>query len=190
MCKSKKMDTENVEKKVDRVAKIKELRNHHKPVFDVVGGNPLYCPKMFYTPSGKGEQYVSFFTSELQRGQDIYTEMVDREYNSEDPKRTLYRWDYNMYWESDYEKTTSNPVRYLVPVSELKKVNTFTPRVVTPEVVKEEKMPTLFDETGYNDLEDCSLDDITVRDLVAIIAWQPCSNKKFLNELIRSLPKR
>lgn len=184
------MEAENVEKKVDRIAKIKDLKTYHKPVFDVVGGNPLYCPKMFYTPSGKSELHVSFFTSELQRGQDIYTEMVDREYNSEDATRTLYRWDYNLYWESDYEKTSSNPVRYLVPVSELKKVNTFTTRVDSQSPVKQDKTPTLFHEEFIDDKPDCSLENISLRDLAALISWQPVSNKKFLNDIIKSTPKK
>ena len=175
------MNAENVEKKVDRVAKIKELRNHHKPVFDAVGGNPLYCPKMFYTPSGKSERYVSFFTSELQRGQDIYTEMVDRDYNSEDPSRTLYRWEYNMYWETDYEKTASNPIRFLIPVSELKKVNAFKAESAPVRLAKSEE--TL-------DREDLELSDLTIRDLIAILWKQPVSNKKFINDLVKSNSKQ
>ena len=171
------MDTENVEKKVDRIAKIKELRSYHKPVFDAVGGNPLYAPKMFYTPSGKSEQHVSFFTSELQRGQDIYTEMVDRDYNSEDSSRTLYRWEYNMYWESDYEKTTSNPVRYLVPVSELKKVNVFSKESIEP-------MIKLNDKSVMQ--EDMSWDQLSIRDIMAILWKQPVSSKKFINDLVKS----
>ena len=31
-----------------------------------------------------------FFPSELEKGQDIYTEFVSISYESEDPKRTLY----------------------------------------------------------------------------------------------------
>ena len=189
MRKSNKMDAKNVEPRVDRAFKIKKLLDHHKPMFDMVGGNPLFCPKMFYTPSGKSELYVSFFPSELSKGQDIYTEKVDRDFNSEDPTRTLYRLDYNMYWENEYEKTTSTPVRYLVPVSELKKVNAF----IDPRNQKAEQ-PVRFKsaDTEPEDLEldDCPLEDITIRDLAALISWQPVSNRKFLNDLIKSTPRK
>jgi len=190
MYKSGKMETEKVEKRVNKASKIKDLRDYHKPVFEVVGGNPLYCPKMFYTPSGKSEKYISFFPSELQQGRDIYTEMVDRDYNSEDPSRTLYRWDYNMFWETDYEMTDSQPPRYLIPVSELKKVNTFTSREPQPNPSKKDKVTTLFSNQEADLLEDCPLEKITLRDIAALISWQPVSNKKFLNDLIKSVPKR
>ena len=175
----------DVEKKVDKVAKIKELKQFHQPVFDAVGGNPLYCPKMFYTPSGKSEPYVSFFISELQRGQDIYTEMVDRDFNSEDPSRTLYRWDYNTFWESEYEKTSSAPVRYLIPVSQLNKVNVFS-RAKAPE----KKEISLRAPEKTVEQEDFPLDEMSLLDLAAILWREPVSNKKSLNDLIKQTFKR
>ena len=76
---------------VERKEKVAKLREEHEDYFQTTGDiNALYIPKMAYRPSGKDELYVSFFPSEFQKGKDIYTEFVSIEYNSEDPKRTLY----------------------------------------------------------------------------------------------------
>ena len=57
--------------------------------------NALYIPKMAYRPNGKDDLYVSFFPSELEKAEDIYTEFVSIDYVSEDPKRTLYLHKHN-----------------------------------------------------------------------------------------------
>ena len=75
----------------ERKAKVQELRKEHENYFQTNGNiNALYIPKMAYRPTGKDELHVSFFPSELQKNKDIYTEFVSIEYDTEDPKRTLY----------------------------------------------------------------------------------------------------
>ena len=115
----------------ERKAKVQELRKEHENYFQTVGSiNALYIPKIAYRPSGKDELHVSFFPSELQKGRDIYTEFVSIEYDSEDPKRTLYLLKHNAHWEEEYEKVTSSSgfERHIVPVSELKVINDVTSR--------------------------------------------------------------
>jgi hypothetical protein len=168
--------SENVEKvKLTKGQKIAELREHHLPVFEAMGvtQSAFYSPKMFYTPSGESELYVSFFISEMQRNKDIYTEMVDREYNSEDNTRTLYKWEYNSYWESCYDKTPLEPVRVLIPVRDLKIIRLKDVLLST----KEELMD------GCSE-DDCDLQSMTIRDLAAILLRKPVSNKAWLNDLI------
>ena len=122
----------------ERKAKVKELRIEHENYFQTIGNiNALYIPKMAYRPSGKDELHVSFFPSELQKSRDIYTEFVSIEYNSEDPKRTLYLFKHNPHWSEEYETVTSSSgfERHIVPVSELKVINDVTDRSKVKEAV-------------------------------------------------------
>ena len=126
----------------ERKAKVQELRKEHEDYFQKMGIiNALYIPKMAYRPSGKDELHVSFFPSELQKGRDIFTEFVSIEYDSEDPKRTLYLLKHNAHWAEEYEKVTSSSgfERHIVPVSELKVINDITDRnspTKEPEFIK------------------------------------------------------
>ena len=116
----------------ERKAKVLELRKEHEDYFQKEGNvNALYIPKMAYRPSGKDELHVSFFPSEFQKGRDIYTEFVSIEYDSEDPKRTLYLLKHNPDWSNDYEIVTSSSgfQRHIVPVSKLIVINDITDRV-------------------------------------------------------------
>ena len=126
----------------ERKAKVQELRKEHQNYFEKSNNtNALYIPKMAYRPSGKDELHVSFFPSELQKGRDVFTEFVSIEYDSEDPKRTLYLLKQNPNWENDYEVVTSSSgfERHIVPVSELKVINDVTDRnspTKEPEFIK------------------------------------------------------
>jgi hypothetical protein len=127
----------------ERKAKVKKLREEHEDYFQKMGMiNALYIPKMAYRPSGKDELHVSFFPSELQKSRDIYTEFVSIEYNSEDPKRTLYLLKHNAHWAEEYEVVTSSSgfERHIVPVTELKVINDVTDRnspIKEPEFIKD-----------------------------------------------------
>jgi len=115
----------------ERKAKVQELRKEHEDYFQTVGMiNALYIPKMAYRPSGKDELHISFFPSELQKSKDIFTEFVSIDYDSEDPKRTLYLLKHNAHWTEEYEIVTSSSgfERHIVPVSELKVINDVTDR--------------------------------------------------------------
>lgn len=115
----------------DRKKRVSELRELHEDYFQTEGKiNALYIPKMAYRPSGKDELYVSFFPSELEKEEDIYTEFVSIDYVSEDSKRTLYLLHYNPHWKSEYELVTSNSgfQRHMIPVSELKVISDITSR--------------------------------------------------------------
>lgn len=158
--------------------KIAVLREKHQFTFDALEiPNALFYPKMAYRPYGKDELYVSFFANELKREGDIYTEFVSRDYISEDSNRTLWMWRYNPHWEEEYETTEPNDlghVRYLVPVSELIKVN-----------LPKEKMPAdPFLSFGENLMDDAPIDEMTIRDFATIMTGRPLSTKSWLNNLI------
>ena len=126
----------------ERKLKVAELRREHKDL----GTDVLYIPKMAYRPSGKDELYVSFFPSELQKGKDIYTEFVSIDYDSEDPKRTLYMWKHTPHWDEEYELITSSSgfERHIIPVGELKvisDVNSRNKKTVSKIVSNFEELP-------------------------------------------------
>ena len=148
--------------------KISGLKADH-PFLNSLATPYLYIPKMFYIPPGETSVHVSFFESELKKGIDIYTEMVDRDYNSEDPSRTLYKWSFNEFWATQYKKTTQGPLRYLVPVDEL--------LIQSNEIVNTEQ-----DYECTNG--DCDMSAMTMRDLVAIWLKKPCSHKPWLNSIL------
>jgi len=135
----------------ERKAKVLELRKEHEDYFQKTGMiNALYIPKMAYRPSGKDELHVSFFPSELQKGKDIFTEFVSIDYDSEDPKRTLYLWKHNANWAQDYEIVTSSSgfERHIVPVSNLNVINDVTDRntpIKEPEFIKDPEKREIVD---------------------------------------------
>ena len=122
---------------------------------------------MAYRPTGKDELHVSFFPSELEKGQDIYTEFVSIEYDTEDPKRTLYLIKHNPHWKEEYELITSSSgfERHIIPASELKVIND-----VTEVKIKNEGLPL---NSGDPEVEQRAFDAIpnpeTERDIVDVL---------------------
>lgn len=166
-----KVDPDEVHKRIS------ELKQHHEGTFRKLDYDVLYKPKMCYRPKGKDTQHISFFSSELKAGKDIYTEFVSRDYVSEDSTRTLYRWKYNPSWEEAYERVTNKDgtsERYLIPVSEL---------VVVPHVELAREISL---ELNNPDI-DMPIDQITIRDLAAVLLKKPVSMKPWLNDIITKI---
>jgi hypothetical protein len=168
----------SIKKEMSTKEKIALLKEKHQPIIDALGLNNIYFyPKIAYRPHGKNELYVSFFPSELSKGTDVYTEFVSRDYVPEDSSRTLWMWRYNPHWEEEYESTEPNDVghvRYLVPVSELIKVNMPASKIpVDP-----------FKSFGEDLIDDAPIDEMTIRDFATIMTGRPLSTKSWLNNLI------
>jgi len=154
--------------------RIEDLKKHHAGTLKELDYDVFYKPKMCYRPKGKDSKHISFFISELKAEKDIYTEFVSREYISEDPTRTLYRWNYNPSWAEDYDSVKSKDgiiERYLVPVSEL---------IVIPHVVPTKDIILELDNPDV----DMPIDQITIRDLFAVLHKEPVSQKSWLNDII------
>ena len=160
---------------LDKKTKIANLLAHHKKLLSKIGiSNPHYCPKMAYI--NNGERVISFFPSEIEKEEDIYTEFVSRDYDSEDETRTLYVWRYNPHYKSEYRTTephaANQSIRYIIPVEELIKVES--------------------DEDSFDDFDmpdpdtDLPINQLTIRDLTAMLTGKPVSMKPWLNEILKN----
>ena len=160
----------------ERKERTAQLRELHQPIFESLG-NPeaLYIPKMAHNVKGLEGLHMGFFKSELDHGEDVYTEKVSMAQESEDPSRTLYRVRFNPHFEDEY--ATSEPMpnghcRYFIPVDELE--------VVTEETTEEEDIVIEQDP----DAGDLPMDQMTMRDYAAIKLLVPRSSKGWLNSMI------
>ena len=169
----------------ERKKRIQDLYEYQMEKFMQEGvTEPLFIPKMAYKPAMKDEKHITFFASEIERAEyydvpkNVYTEVISSEYIPEDPKRTLYKWVFNPHWRTEYDiidATESIQERFMIPVSELRVVQTIT------QPQKEIKLPDL--DLGPMD-EPFNM--LTIRDLAAIMLKKPVSNKQWLNEIIKS----
>lgn len=173
-------NSSDVYNKKERIA---ELKAFHADTFkreDIE--NPLFIPKLAYTPTGKTEKHLAFFLSEMQQKADTYTEFVSSTYISEDPERSLWKLEHNPEFETEYEKTAPHPIsghcRYLVPVGELIKIE----RPATKQL----QIPL---SPGI-DADDEPMKDMTIRDYMAIHMRTPCSTKSYINKIINDSNKK
>lgn len=91
---------------------------------------------------------------------------------SEDSTRTLYKYKNNPHFKDEYltsEPTSTGNVRYLVPLNELDIID-------TSEIEEFSLM---------NPDEDLPLDQLTIRDLAALLLQKPVSKKIWLNNIIK-----
>jgi len=174
------MSISTTDKPEDKRERLKKLREFHQPLLIEIGvTDATFIPKMAYRPYGKTELHIAFFASEISKGEDVYVEFTSKELVPEDPERKLYKWRFNPHFEDEYEKTDPNPqtghVRYLISVEELTVIKSQkTKNVVQPEIDLELSDPNL----------DQPFDQMTIRDLAAILLKKPVSHKAWLNEII------
>lgn len=155
-----------------------ELRKKHQPVFEALGiPDAIFIPKMAHHVKDLEGIHMGFFESELKHGQDVYTEMVSMQMESEDVDRRLFKLRGNPHYDEEFAKSNPMPnghVRYYVPISELEEVK-----------VEEEEVSSDFGLMDPN--KDAPLNRLTIRDVAAIHWKKPVSDKNWLNDLIKSL---
>lgn len=161
----------------ERKDRVKELKAYQQPLLDKLGvSDAIYIPKMAHNVAGLEGLHMGFFESELSNG-DVYTEKVSIRMESEDPSRTLYKWNHNPHFKEDYEKSepaSTGDCRYFIPVDEL-------------EIMEEPKEELDFDIPNPDG--DCPMEQMTMKDHAAITWMMPVSDKKWLNDLIKSIKK-
>lgn len=183
------MSIPTVDSPEDKKENLKKLKEFHKNTMGELGVSDYsLIPKLAYRPSGKTDLHISFFYSEISKGQDVYVEFTDRNNVPEDPDRTLYLWKFNPHFEEEYEKTEptagTGHVRYLVPVEELKTIKKYSPEAIVNTPKETVKKPAL-DFSLPNPETDPPINEMTIRDLAAIMLKKPVSNKEWLNNIIK-----
>lgn len=170
----------------ERKKRTAELREKHQPLFDALGvPDAVFIPKMAHFVTDLDGLHMGFFESELNHGEDVYTEKVSKHIESEDPDRTLYKIPYNPYFRDEYETsepTSSGSVRYFIPVDEMEIVKA----AGEPKTKKEEfSFATKSDDdiTGYDN--NPILANATLKDFAAIMLKVPNSEHEWLNEMIK-----
>lgn len=180
---------------------LKDLRDYHQPLLAKLNiPDVIFYGKTPFIPAGKNELYISFFKSEISSGQDLYIEFAHFDNLPMYEDRKLYKWKWNPHYESEYQQTDppeaiTSKNRYLVPVGELIIVTAAMQPQAQPEKKEGEKLSTKDIDKPRNIIEDFKLDDpnldlplnnMTIRDLAAILLKKPCSQKKWLNDIITS----
>lgn len=166
----------------ERKAATAKLREKHQPVFDALHiPEALFIPKMAHYVKGLEGLQMGFFENELQ-DDDVYTEMVSMNLESEDEKRRLFKISHNPYYEKEYAKsepTASGDCRYFVAVEEMDEVE--MPKAISTKVETEEQFEIPFDPNG-----DAPFSAMTLKDYAALQLRYPVSDKPWLNEIIQS----
>jgi hypothetical protein len=160
----------------DRKENLRKLKEFHKGTLDQLGvANPYLMGKMAYLHNG--QKVISLFYSEISQKKDLFVEFTDRYNVPEYEDRTLYKWRFNPHFEEEYLKVdTGDPAktRYLIPVDEL-------------QVIKKYEATTGTLDFSLPDPEvDPPINDLTIRDLAAILLQKPVSKKDWLNEIIKN----
>jgi len=165
---------------------LKKLRDFHQPLMDILGlSDATFLPKLAYVPHGKNERYNALFYSEISKGTDICIAFADSNNLAQAipegegfAENALYRWKFNPHYEEEYEKTEPNATtghcRYLIPVSELIKL----------EYPTAQEAIEATDFTIADPDQDLPMSQMTMRDYAAIHMRKPVSMKPWLNDII------
>ena len=185
---------------------IKEITTEYfafwQPYFESENINsPKFGAKLCYMGKEFGEEReecVRFWPSELSSGKDFYVELFNWDHEHYDRSyRKLYRLVSNLNWKLNGKKYVEVPsdgktsATYAVKLSDLELVNA-TPitaayadinnKVAYAEIGDDEPM---FDDL-FTEKEDAHYSSMTMRDHYCITHNVPLSNKKWLNELIKT----
>jgi len=180
------LSTKNI---TGRRNKVNELRKKHTRLFELegTGDDAKYIPKMAYIPKPGADRIIAFFPSEIMGGVDVYTEFVSKSNEPEDPERRLWKWPFNAEYDTEYEKSDPHPgtghIRYYIPVDELIDIAELHREVVQTTL-------QLIDPVVDTDAaDDAPINQMTIRDKMAIDWKEPVSKKEWINTLIKEMKK-
>jgi len=177
--------------KAERTVKIEKLFAFHNKYFTnaslKINEDFNYIPKLAHYKKGSTAddgKVMGFFESEISEKTVIYTEMIDINWNSEDPTRTLYKIEYNPFYSDEYEQDSKG--RFLIPLEEMKevKVEKVFEKRGSKSSPAEFSLVNKSAEENIEKVNDCSYSDMTLRDYAAIHTGKPVSNKEWLNKII------
>lgn len=166
-------------KNLPRKEKIAILRTYHEPTLQALGGtDSKFTSKSWTKLSQFTERKLGFFESELKG--DIYFELTDFNQISLDPKRQLYRLNFDPNYATNSDKfffveisPTGGPQYYI-------DMRSCEP-VTMPVQVELSTNSFISDDETENDI---AYSQLTARDHACMILRVPQSNHAWLNDLI------
>lgn len=176
----------------ERRKRVAELRKFHEPYFEAIGRpDAHFTGKMRY---GFPYHSTKFFEAEINKPETIYVEWTSRDCTPEDNRR-LYKYEPNPNYKEEYKSETDDygKVWYIIPIEKfilVKDEMVIETKIEQVEVeTKEEPQQVVMDlDFGIiNPDEDCPLDNVTLRDITAILLKAPVSRKEWLNKIISDL---
>lgn len=185
------------QKKEWKRSKLEAIRSYHTELIKDLGISVTdFNMKMpFHNKSGK--LVVGIFSSEFKKEKGFYFELVTRELDPVDVKRTVYRIPFNAAFEEEYELNEKGS--YLVPIEELRSIDPQSIAISKYASIESTEgvvfttnaNPNLKNVPVYNapasmDMSDAPYSEMTIRDYYAIHTGKPVSAKPWLNELIKS----
>jgi len=184
------------QKKEWKRSKLDAIRTYHKTLIEDLGISITDFNMKMPFHNKQGTLVVGIFSSEFKKEKGFYFELVTRELDPVDPKRTVYRIPYNSAFEEEYELNEKGS--YLVPIEQLRSVNPQSIAISkyaavesTQNVFTTNPSPILKDVHIYKapapmEMADAPYSEMTIRDYYAIHTGKPVSAKTWLNELIKS----
>lgn len=185
------------QKKEWKRSKLEAIRSYHTELIKDLGISVTDFNMKMPFHNKSGTLVVGIFSSEFKKEKGFYFELVTRELDPVDAKRTVYRIPYNVAFEEEYELNEKGS--YLVPIHELRSIDPQSIAISKYAAVESTEgvvfttntNPILKNIPVYNapspmDMSDAPYSEMTIRDYYAIHTGKPVSAKPWLNELIKS----
>lgn len=172
--------------------KLAAIRAHHADLIKDLGISPydFNMKKAFYDKYGR--EVVGIFASEFHKEKGFYFELISSDLDPIDPERKVYRVPPSNTYEEEYELNPKNS--YSVPLEELKVVNVTAVAINKFSAISAMESKPAEPKPVFNQPPkpftvptppDVPFNEITLRDLTAILLRKPVSNKDWLNELVK-----
>lgn len=181
----------------NRKEMLEKCRDYHQPMLDLLNAKPVQftIKPGFYTPNAI--RMIGLYPEDINRGLDLFIELVTRENQPSEPDRPLFRWKYNPHAMEEYELGSKGS--YLIPVEELEKINPIELTALGEGVLDKvsskkpaEKKPLTLSLTSVapaaapsTDLLDTPFGDLSVKEAAAIIWRLPISGNAKIDQFIK-----
>lgn len=181
----------------NRKEMLEKCRDYHQPMLDLLNAKPVQftIKPGFYTPNAI--RMIGLYPEDINRGLDLFIELVTRENQPSEPDRPLFRWKYNPHAMEEYELGSKGS--YLIPVEELEKINPIELTALGEGVLDKvsskkpaEKKPLTLSLASVapaaapsTDLLDTPFGDLSVKEAAAIIWRLPISGNPKIDQFIK-----
>lgn len=180
----------------NRKEMLEKCRDYHQPMLDLLNTKPgqFTIKPGFYTPSAV--RMIGLYPEDINRGLDLFIELVTRENQPSEPDRPLFRWKYNPHAMEEYELGSKGS--YLIPVEELEKINPIELTALGEHVLDKpskkttEKKPLSLSLASIptavvesQDVLDMPFANLSTKEAAAIIWRLPISGNQKIDQFIK-----